>query len=105
VQGQYISYNLKIMFWNLNYTLVLMTTTGPLTQQIKNLAEWFSWIVYTLAAIFVVKGAVSIAFSKGDPEAVYRGKKEILIAIIGGVLARALEKIVDHFKNFKNKIQ
>lgn len=96
MQGQYISYNLKIMFWNLNYTLVLMTR--PLTRQIENLANWFSWIVYILVAIFVVKGAVSIAFSKGDPEAVYKGKKEILIAIIGGALVETFWVIVNHFK-------
>ena len=67
-----------------------------LMQAFYNITDWIFFILIAIAGLFVILGAMNIIMAGGDPEKVATGRKYIMYAFIGLIvafLARAIPAI------------
>ncbi len=62
--------------------------------EIQTLLQYFFGVVGALALLFVVIGGLRYIISAGDPQAAAAGRKTIMYAVIGLVVALSGEAIV-----------
>tara|TARA_Y100000310_G_C20671539_1_gene810562 strand:+ start:887 stop:1252 length:366 start_codon:yes stop_codon:yes gene_type:complete len=70
----------------------------------NNVGDFFGFLVAGGAVIAIIYGAISIGASGGDDTRRENGKKAIIYALIGLILAIAAEAIISFISNFVGSI-